>query len=296
MEEAYALARQQDGVILDEQVLSLGVARRTLQRRIREGAWIRLRRGVLVTPGTPINRITRSRGLILLHPSLIITGPAAGDFLGEGPWQLGVTGRLPWVAHEHGRQVRMAGVKAIPHPGIVPRRSNRQLATDLCLLSDIIRFTSPQRARHVALAALQQRLVTLSDLLSEADKLRLATGHSQFMRVLGEVGNGAHAESEFQFHGLLQNHGFADWEANYPVRLPDGRLAYIDVAFPDAKVAVEIDGYRYHSDRAAFEHDRFRGNELLQLGWRVLRFTWQQLTNDPQYVVNRLRQVLLRSG
>jgi very-short-patch-repair endonuclease len=39
-------------------------------------------------------------------------------------------------------------------------------------------------------------------------------------------------------------------------------------------VAIELDGWATHGIRAAFEPDRIRGNELLLLGWQLLRFTW----------------------
>ena len=37
---------------------------------------------------------------------------------------------------------------------------------------------------------------------------------------------------------------------NLPVRLPDGRLIFLDLAFPEAMVAVEYDG-RHHSERGS---------------------------------------------
>jgi very-short-patch-repair endonuclease len=41
-----------------------------------------------------------------------------------------------------------------------------------------------------------------------------------------------------------------------------------------------------------FESDRLRQNALLLAGWLVLRFTWQMLTEDPDYVVRTTRQAL----
>lgn len=53
----------------------------------------------------------------------------------------------------------------------------------------------------------------------------------------------------------------------------DGTLAFIDLAYPEAMVAIELDGFGPHSGREAFDHDRARSNDLVLLGWRVLRFT-----------------------
>jgi very-short-patch-repair endonuclease len=70
------------------------------------------------------------------------------------------------------------------------------------------------------------------------------------------------------------------------------RVAYLDVALPDAKIAIEVDGRVAHgpwSDR--FSDDRARQNDLVAAGWRVLRFTWRHL-QDPAYVLGQIAQLL----
>ena len=47
----------------------------------------------------------------------------------------------------------------------------------------------------------------------------------------------------------------------------------IDLAYPEHKIAIEIDGWEYHRSRSAFEDDRNRANDLVVAGWHVLRFT-----------------------
>jgi very-short-patch-repair endonuclease len=74
-----------------------------------------------------------------------------------------------------------------------------------------------------------------------------------------------------------------------------GRRRRIDFAFPMLQVAIEVDGYASHSRYATFEDDRVRGNELELAGWTVLRFTWSQVVNRPDYVVRVLRAVLASS-
>jgi hypothetical protein len=62
-------------------------------------------------------------------------------------------------------------------------------------------------------------------------------------------------------------------EAGLPLPTPQlkvfdgGRfLARVDFAYPEAKVAIEVDGYRYHSGYAAWNHDRQRRNGLIAAG------------------------------
>jgi very-short-patch-repair endonuclease len=74
-------------------------------------------------------------------------------------------------------------------------------------------------------------------------------------------------------------------------RLPTPSLEYpegqyrIDLAYPDRRLAIETDGYESHSGREAFGKDRIKQNHLILMGWTVLRFTWDDLINRPDYIV-----------
>jgi hypothetical protein len=57
-------------------------------------------------------------------------------------------------------------------------------------------------------------------------------------------------------------------------------------------VIVEVDGFRTHGTRRAFESDRARDAQLAANGWIVLRFTWRQLKYEPAVVLVRLAQTL----
>jgi very-short-patch-repair endonuclease len=59
------------------------------------------------------------------------------------------------------------------------------------------------------------------------------------------------------------------------------RRCRIDFAYPEARIAIEVDSWTDHGTREAFETDRARQNELVELGWKVVRFTWLQLTTQP---------------
>jgi very-short-patch-repair endonuclease len=67
-----------------------------------------------------------------------------------------------------------------------------------------------------------------------------------------------------------------------------------DFVWRAAKLIVEADGFEHHRQRAAFEADRARDAELALMGWRVVRFTWRQLTGDPAGVAATIRALLLR--
>jgi Protein of unknown function (DUF559) len=71
--------------------------------------------------------------------------------------------------------------------------------------------------------------------------------------------------------------------------LQGGRLiAEVDLAWPEVKLCVELDGWMHHGSRAAFARDRARDRSLLTLGWMVLRYTWQDVTGDRESMIREL--------
>jgi very-short-patch-repair endonuclease len=60
-----------------------------------------------------------------------------------------------------------------------------------------------------------------------------------------------------------------------------GRWIRLDAAYPDALVAVELDGAAFHGSREARERDLRRDTALAALGWVVLRFSYVRLMADP---------------
>ena len=60
---------------------------------------------------------------------------------------------------------------------------------------------------------------------------------------------------------------------------------------PAARVAVEVDGWAWHSDVERFREDRRRQNALVLAGWTVLRFTWDDLMRRPETVVGQIARM-----
>ncbi len=62
---------------------------------------------------------------------------------------------------------------------------------------------------------------------------------------------------------------------------PGSLLAQVDLAYPDQRVAIELDSVRWHHNQRSFVEDRRRRNRLLLAGWNVLNFTWDDYVNRP---------------
>ena len=80
------------------------------------------------------------------------------------------------------------------------------------------------------------------------------------------------------------------------IAFPEGDGAEADFIWRAHSLIVEADGRDPHTVRKAFNADRRRDARLMLLGWRVVRFTWQQVTFEPAYVAATLRGLLQRSG
>jgi very-short-patch-repair endonuclease len=75
--------------------------------------------------------------------------------------------------------------------------------------------------------------------------------------------------------------------ANLPRPRFNARLAgyEVDAVWPDRRLVVEVDGYAYHGHRAQFERDRRKDLALTAAGYRVIRISWRQLTQEPFAVI-----------
>ena len=47
-------------------------------------------------------------------------------------------------------------------------------------------------------------------------------------------------------------------------------VARVDLAYPPFRLAMELDGFRWHAGRRAFRSDRMRRNRVEAAGWRLL--------------------------
>ena len=69
------------------------------------------------------------------------------------------------------------------------------------------------------------------------------------------------------------------------------RVGEVDLLV-DECVVVECDGFEYHSGRREYREDRRRDRELVAQGYVVLRFTYEEIMNAPEKVIDDVRRAL----
>ena len=90
---------------------------------------------------------------------------------------------------------------------------------------------------------------------------------------------------------LLDADRIVGWTPNVRVMV-NGRAYVLDIAFRDFRLALEVDGYAFHSDLKSFQDDRRRQNALMNAGWLVLRFTWEDITAYPKRTITEIKDAI----
>ena len=132
--------------------------------------------------------------------------------------------------------------------------------------------------------ALRKRVTTLKELQRALDLTPCRPGNVARRLVVLDSRDNPWSFAERLAHRLLHQAGISGWRANIPLH-HESFTYYLDIAFARLKLAVEIDGRMHEQDLQLFESDRWRQNALVLQGWRVLRFTWRMLVEQPQVFI-----------
>lgn len=278
--------RRQDGVITAAQARRAGLSQDAIERRVRSGAWRRCSRGVFFADDRPFTEAARIRADVWAHGDLAAAhGLTAAWWHGltrDAPFDVEVT--VPRSKSPRGGSHATVRRRDLCRNDVVVRRGLRVTGIPLTVLEAV----AAARSRAIMDCALQ-RGTTLAQLQAAHQRNARRHGAGFAVQVLREAADGARSQAERLLIALLRSANIRGWKANYPI------CGYIvDIAFPKCKVAVEIDGWAFHSDHATFQNDRQRQNRISLNGWQVLRFTWLDLTEHPQRVLAEIAAAIAR--
>lgn len=166
------------------------------------------------------------------------------------------------------------------------------LTTPLRTVLDLCRVLPHGHAVASADSALRQRLVTVPELVSAAAALPPALGRPRVREVVTRVDPLSGSVLESLCRLLLEDAGLRPFETQHVVRVGRDLIGRVDFAWPEQRLVVEVDGFAFHADRSTYRNDRRRGNALVLAGWRVLRFSWEDVVGAPQVVAAQVRRAL----
>jgi len=281
------LASAAHGVVTREQLLDAGVTRWQLRERLRSGALLREHRGVYRVGHRAPNREARYLAAVLAcGPGAALSGLAAAHLLGL------LRGAAPAPEVTAPAQRRPDGV--------VVHRAREGIDPDERTVVHGIPVTTPART-----------LVDLARLL-DAEQLGRAcheagilhgTTPRQVEAVLATRGKAAGAGTlRAILHGdegvtlsvlersFLERLHAAELPLPQTNRPAGGRR--VDCRWPEQHLTVEVDGYRYHRSRHAWERDREREREAYARGDQFRRYTYGDVLERPGRMLAELRALL----
>jgi hypothetical protein len=163
-------------------------------------------------------------------------------------------------------------------------------------------LTPRHERRPLAIDTARRGLVTAHQLRDSLAERPNVAGHRTLRQTIDLIADGC--QSELEAHGVLNVFRHRSLPASvgqHPVDLPTGRVR-LDRAYPEVRLAVELDGAAFHTSPEDRARDLARDRALAALGWVVLRFTYADVLRDPLGVrtkvleVYRARQHQLRAG
>jgi very-short-patch-repair endonuclease len=268
------VAARQHGVVTTADLAAAGIGARGVARRLADGWLRRLHRGVFLV-GPLHGARTKEMAAVLACGS----GAALSHCSAAALW--GMT--RPWlgpleVTVTEGASRGCAGIRVHRVQSVDPRDTRRREGVPTTspartLLDIAALVTSAQLSRALEEAQVQ-RLVTARQVAA----LLLRSGGRRGAAALREALQNQHdpsltrSEAERRLLEQIRAAGLPQPKTNQVV------LGYeVDFVWPELKLIVEVDGYAFHSSRAAFERDRRRDARLTAAGYRVVRLTYAQV-------------------
>lgn len=289
------LAAQQHGRVATWQLRLLGVTPREVARRVASGHLHRIFRGVYAVghPGTTGDARRMAavltggpRGLLshrsLCHHLFLLDGP--------GPMVVDVT---------------VAGRARAGQPGVrvhLPRALSRAEVTSVrglpCTTVERLLVDFAAAAGDGDLATVVHRAQVRGLVRPDAMRRQLArraNGVGRVRELIEPTGPDLRQELERRFHDFVRKGGWPAYEPNVKRWTPHGPLR-IDALWRASGFAVELDSWRHHGDRDAFETDRQRVLAADAIGLDLKRITWRLLVGTPDVVAALLDRRVGRRG
>ncbi len=267
-----------------------------VEANIRAARWQRLGSAIVVHSG-PLSVDEQCQAALLnCGPRAALTSFTALRSCGLGGWDregihviapLGVA--RPVV---RGLDIRMHWTRRPLAPELIRNGSCHAPAPAVVLAASSL--NSPRSACGIAIAAVQQRLISAAQLTQAIDNAVGARHRRALRAAAADVAMGSEALSEIDFVRLCRRAGLPE-PTRQAVRTDSlGRRRYVDAEWELADgrtVAVEVDG-ALHLAVSQWWSDQLRQNELVLAGSVVLRFPSVVVRTEPTVVTGQLHKAL----
>lgn len=298
------LLSRQLGVITVRQAEKSGMSYDAIRARVRQGRWARVYRGVYRVVGSPSTWEQRAlAGCLALGPGTALSHGTAAAVLKMADMH---KGPIELVVPPGRSTAAMARDVIVHRPGQLP-------ASDLCRVGPFL-LTKPARtivdmAACLSLYGLQRlvddalcrRLVSRDRLVCRATALsgsgRRGSAKLRFALEAWVPGRPADSSGEMDLIRHLTANGLPAPVRQHTIVVGRGGVLRVDLAWPRARLAVELDSETWHDTPRAFHEDKARVTSLAAAGWEVLPITPRNLKGPAgRDLVVAIRQRLAGSA
>lgn len=285
----------QHGVATRRQLLGRGIGAHAIDRMVRTGRLIVLRPGLYQIGPLPAGRAAEMAAVLACGPDGRISHRSAAAIqrvLDPVRAQQPVEVTVPRSRRRRVEGVRIHRVRDL-RPDEVTTIDGVPVTTPARTLLDIAEVMTSREVEQALARALRMRLVTRAAMRRMVKRHPKHRGAPLLRRLLDAEGDPAftRSEAEEKLLEIVRAAGLPRPEVN--VRVLGHEL---DFLWRSARVVAEVDGYAFHASERSFAADRRRDAELTATGYRVLRFTWKDVTDDRLATLVRLAQALAREG
>jgi very-short-patch-repair endonuclease len=287
-QELRRFADAQHGVVTRAQLLGAGVSAAGIQRRLRKGTLLSEFPGVYrVGHHAPSVEALYLAAVYACGEDALLSGRAAGHLLGL------LKGSPPGPEVTTPTERRIDGIRTrrsrtIDHRDAMTFRRVpvTTVSRTLVDLAAVLALDELARACHEAGVLHRTSPADVEAVLARRPNSR---GAAKLWRVLrGEV-HVTLSRLERRFLELLREAGLVLPRTNRPT---GGRR--VDCRWPEQRLTVELDSYRYHRSRHAWEKDRRREREARARGDEFRRYTYGDVFEHPRLMLQELRALLPR--
>lgn len=281
------LASRQHNVFTRTQAMGLGASSSLVDRRLTAGLWVAEANGVYGLPGAVH---TWHRRLMVAHLDLghasVVSHRAAAALLTLPAARRGAPELT--VPRGSGRPARWRVHEIDVAPADRTRVEGIPVTTVVRTVLDLAPLLDRRSLQRLVEELLVQRRLQLDSFTARAaaSRSRGRRGSGVLADLLGDLGPGyvpPASEMEARLFAVLAGGGLPCPVRQHPLPSLTGE-GRVDAAYPAVRLLVEADGRRWHTRVADFERDRRRDIEAGLLGWRVVRFVWRDLLDEPSWV------------
>lgn len=291
--------RARSAVFTRKEAVRLGATHSMIQRRLDAGRWERIHPGVYRLAGVP--EWWRQS----LRAACLACKGTASHRSAAALWKLaGFEERVVEVSVRRGRSCHLCGIVAHEVRGLpavdITMLHGIPVTTPARTIIDVASAATPEALEIALDDALRRNLVSTPRLqwrLSEiGNRGRPGVGLLRSL-IDARSGNSPATDSvlEDKWLRVLARSGLPMPVCQYPVRDHGRIVAIVDFAWPEFRVALEADGYRWHSGKARWQSDLERRNRLTYRGWHVIHVTWEDLDLRSDEVVRGIGQSLAQA-